>query len=143
MIGNIKFKNHDARKKQTKQIIARTQKINKVIETGNYNTLFNSSGATRQFNNMMNDPKMRESFSDRELQYLQENFKLLTPFEKEVFVRNRLTELRDKYLVFADGTDEIDMSKLYNGILYSMQNLALENRGVSLIDMVWENRRKQ
>lgn len=115
---------------ETKRLKQSMKEINKKIKNGN---LYDEKATNKSFNEMLSNGAFSD-VSDSDLNYLKEHFNALSPFEKELFMKVRLNELREKYkYLFEEGNEEKATEELYNGILYGIRNTHRATTGEDLL----------
>lgn len=118
-IKNQQFQTKKDMVEETKRLKEKIKEINKKIKDGNF---YDELNANRSFNDMLSNSAFTD-FSDSDIQYLKEHFNALTPFQKELFMKVRFSELRDKYkYLFEEGNEDKASEELYNAILFGIRN---------------------
>lgn len=114
------FSSKKAMIEETKRIKQEIKNLNKRIKEGDF---FNTQSNNYAFNDMLNNSSF-DGFNEDDLTYLRNHYNALSPFGKEVFMKIRFSELRDKYKYLFENEEyeQGDVSKLFNGLLYGIKN---------------------
>lgn len=125
-IGEENFKQLEDMQNRINTIKAQRKKLLDIDKSDLYNT----TGNIVSFMNLVDQMQLDDDSYD----ILKKFFNEMTDFEKELFVKMRLADLRERYTI--EGVlimeDEVDKSKLWNGVYYGIQKVIEANRGVRL-----------
>lgn len=115
---------------ETKRLKQKMSEINRNIKNNN---LYDEKSSINSFNEMISNSAFND-FSDSDIKYLEEHFNALSPFQKEIFMKVRLNDLRQKYkYLFEEGNEEKASEELYNAILYGIRNTHRATTGEDLL----------
>lgn len=128
--GQFQYKTEEALKNKINSLDDKIKNLKANSDTFFYNTVSNK----REFKDLITELAYNGIADKDQINHLTMMFSIMTEFEREIFVKTRLAQVRENYEI-NEETSDVDKTRIYNAMYYGMRNAMEENRGLVFEEM--------